>query len=254
MKISHTAQFLGLVLLAAVLSQAATSWHVARIVSVNNTTETRNTVWVVNTPVVDEKQVCTLTVHVRDKIVTASYEPDESRPAAPKEWTKNKAVLAQVVGDYLYVRSSSSDEVRARISKTKPAPPVQPWTPEETETLKTALAGTPEQDPESMIGFDAPAKPASAAQPAAAAPVPQAAPAPSPEPTMGTVKVSSVPFLAEVFVDGESVGYTPAKVALAPGKHSFRCEKSGYTPWTKEITITAGSELTLDATLILNKK
>jgi hypothetical protein len=52
-----------------------------------------------------------------------------------------------------------------------------------------------------------------------------------------------------VFVDGESMGYTPAKLKLAPGKHSFRCEKAGYKPWTKDITITAGSELTLDATL-----
>jgi len=38
-------------------------------------------------------------------------------------------------------------------------------------------------------------------------------------------------------------------VSLTPGKHSFRVEKPGYRPWTKEITITVGSELTLDASL-----
>ena len=61
--------------------------------------------------------------------------------------------------------------------------------------------------------------------------------------------VRSTPFLSEVFVDGASMGYTPAKIALAPGKHTFRVEKPGYKPWTKEMTITVGSELTLDATL-----
>ena len=66
---------------------------------------------------------------------------------------------------------------------------------------------------------------------------------------MGVVTVRSTPFLSEVFVDGDSMGYTPAKVSLLPGKHSFRVEKSGYRPWSKEITITIGSELTLDATL-----
>jgi len=61
--------------------------------------------------------------------------------------------------------------------------------------------------------------------------------------------VRSTPYLSEVFVDGDSMGYTPAKIALAPGKHTFRVEKPGYTPWTKVMTITVGSELTLDATL-----
>jgi hypothetical protein len=50
-------------------------------------------------------------------------------------------------------------------------------------------------------------------------------------------------------VDGDSMGYTPAKIALGPGKHTFRVEKPGYSPWTKVVTITVGSELTLDATL-----
>jgi PEGA domain len=45
------------------------------------------------------------------------------------------------------------------------------------------------------------------------------------------------------------MGYTPAKLKLVRGKHTFRCEKQGYKPWTKEITLTTGSELMLDATL-----
>jgi hypothetical protein len=63
-----------------------------------------------------------------------------------------------------------------------------------------------------------------------------------------------MPYLAEVFVDGEKVGYTPAKLKLPPGKHALRCEKRGYKPWTKDVTVTADSELTLDATLSLGRK
>ena len=66
---------------------------------------------------------------------------------------------------------------------------------------------------------------------------------------MGSVSIRSTPYLAEIFVDGNDMGYAPAKVNLAPGKHSVRLEKPGYKNWTKDITMTAGSELTLDATL-----
>jgi hypothetical protein len=45
------------------------------------------------------------------------------------------------------------------------------------------------------------------------------------------------------------MGYTPAKINLPPGKHAFRVEKPGYKPWTKEMMITVGSELALDASL-----
>jgi hypothetical protein len=61
--------------------------------------------------------------------------------------------------------------------------------------------------------------------------------------------VRSTPYLSEIFVDGEPMGYTPATIPLAPGNHAIRVEKAGYKPWTKEMTITVDSELTLDATL-----
>jgi hypothetical protein len=249
------------VLLTVVLTGAlwaVSGWQVARIVGVNETTETRSQVWVVNTPITEEQKVYILTVHVRDKMITASYAPKESEPPPPEDWKKDKAVQAQIAGDYLYVRSSAAGEVRARISKTKPAPPVKPWTQEEIAVLRTALTPDQDQDSDAIIGFDSTSKSAKskkAAEPATPEPEVVVPPPPPPaEPTTGLVHVSSVPYLAEVFVDGTSVGYTPAKVALNPGKHTFRCEKQGYQAWTKEILITAGSELTLDATLPLAKK
>src|SRR5260370_7338015 len=86
---------------------------------------------------------------------------------------------------------------------------------------------------------------------AAPEPVPLPPP-PPPAPSTGTVTVRSTPFLSEVFVDGDSMGYTPAKIALVPGKHSFRVEKPGYQAWMKEMTVTVGSDLTLHTTLAKN--
>jgi len=63
------------------------------------------------------------------------------------------------------------------------------------------------------------------------------------------VSVASTPYLAEVYIDNDSMGYTPAKIRLAPGKHIVRLEKAGYKTWSKEVNVTEGSELTMDATM-----
>jgi hypothetical protein len=107
-----------------------------------------------------------------------------------------------------------------------------------------------EAPPGSMVGFSQEESTSSSRGTKQAETAPPPAPAPAPLPaTTGLVNVRSTPYLSEVFVDGESMGYTPAKLSLASGKHSFRVEKPGYKSWTKEITITIGSELTLEASL-----
>lgn len=245
-----------MVLLLACLGWTAdAAWQPARIVSVKSETQTKHTLWMVNTPIANAHEVYTIAVHVSDRIITGSYVPSDAHPAPPTTWLKDHPVQVQITGDYMFVRSSPADEVRLRISKNKPGSMMQPWTAEETSTVKDSLAGGPAAPAHSMIGFDAPSKPE---------PEPSAEPAPQPaepeatattqEAATGEVAISSVPYLAEVFVDGESMGYTPAKLHLAPGKHTFRCDKPGYKPWTKDITITAGSQLTLDATLTANSK
>ncbi|HEX7423405.1 MAG TPA: PEGA domain-containing protein, partial [Terriglobales bacterium] len=141
----------------------------------------------------------------------------------------------------LYLRSSTG-RLRLHITQRKTAGPMQPITAEEKKRLSGLDAAT--QSPQSMIGFS------KAGEDKAAAPEPAPPPPPPPPaPSTGTVTVRSTPYLSEVFVDGDSMGYTPAKIALGPGKHNFRVEKAGYKAWTKEMTITVGSELTLDATL-----
>jgi hypothetical protein len=238
-----------LVFCALELFAADSPWQQARIVEVKQTVDTRTSTWIVNTPIQSEETVCVIRIHIKDKVLQGIYTLDKSQPAPPAEWVKHAPVRAQIVGDRMFLKGPNGHDYKLRVVSTKSAVMLDPWTQKEL-TAEKAAAMT-EEAKHSMIGFDdkaeAPEKPAASATPEPAPDAP--APAPAPEPPAGQVNISSVPYLAEVFVDGESVGYTPAKLKLAPGKHSFRCEKAGYKPWTKDITVTQGSELTLDATL-----
>jgi PEGA domain len=229
---------------------ADSPWQTARIVDVRTATNSRNTVWVVNTPITDEETECLIRIHFKDKIFQGSYVLGKSQASPPPEWVKHTPVRVQFVGDTMFLKAPEGIDYKLHVTSTKPAHMMDPLTPEEIAAEKAAAARE-QEPPESMIGFDTPEPPAK--QPAAQA-QPVASPEPPPEPTKGTVAISSMPYLAEVFVDGESIGYTPAKLHLPPGKHAFRCEKSGYRPWTKEITVTTGSEQTLDATLEMERK
>ena len=86
-------------------------------------------------------------------------------------------------------------------------------------------------------------------------PVPtQSEPAVAPEPpagvlTIGTVEVRSTPDGAEVYVDGAFIGNAPATLKLAAGQHTIRVTQSGFKDWSREITVQAGSEAHLSASL-----
>lgn len=237
-----------LLFLSCFLVAADSPWQQARIVDVKKAVDTRTSTFIVNTPIQDEETVCMVRVHLKDKILQGVYTLDKSQPGPPAEWVKHAPVRAQIVGDRLFLKGPDGHDYKLRITSAKSAPLLDPWTTQEV-TAEKAAAMT-EETKHSMIGFDD--KPDTTASPVNATPppaTPEPAPPAAPETPTGTVSISSVPYLAEVFVDGESMGYTPAKLKLAPGKHSFRCEKPGYKPWAKDISVTAGSELTLDATL-----
>jgi PEGA domain len=217
---------------------AETLWQYGRIVAVKKSVTTSTKAWVVNTPLDEEHTQYTISVHVQDRIIVGNYEISATQSEPPPEWTPGSAVKLEVSGDSLYLRSATGS-LRLHITQRKTAGPMQAVTAEEKKHLSELDA-----PPQSMVGFSkAGEDKATAPEPA---PLP---PPPPPAPSTGTVTVRSTPFLSEVFVDGDSMGYTPAKIALGPGKHSFRVEKPGYKAWTKEMTITVGSELTLDATL-----
>ena len=73
--------------------------------------------------------------------------------------------------------------------------------------------------------------------------------APNGSQQMGTVSVVSTPEGAEVYSDGAFVGNAPASLKLAAGKHTIRVTASGYKEWSRDVTVMAGSEAKLTATL-----
>ncbi len=116
-----------------------------------------------------------------------------------------------------------------------------------------------------------PAAPVPAALPAPpAAPVPTAAPAPAatpvpaavvssaplvPAPVAGSVpdgikcNFSSTPAGAEITLDGKFVGSTPSQIELSVGTHAVLFSMPGFAQWKRDLTVTAGSELTVNAVL-----
>jgi PEGA domain-containing protein len=69
------------------------------------------------------------------------------------------------------------------------------------------------------------------------------------EDALGTVSVSSNPDGADVYADDEFVGNAPANLKLKAGKHSIKVKASGYKDWSRDLTVHAGSEMRLIATL-----
>ena len=65
----------------------------------------------------------------------------------------------------------------------------------------------------------------------------------------GDVTVTSTPDSADVFVDGTFKGNTPSTLKLTAGKHMVRVTSAGYKDWEREIDVTAGSEVKLNAKL-----
>lgn len=65
----------------------------------------------------------------------------------------------------------------------------------------------------------------------------------------GTLTVKSTPDAADVSVDGNFMGDTPASLKLAAGKHTVKVSHARYKDWSREITVSAGSDMNLDAGL-----
>jgi hypothetical protein len=65
----------------------------------------------------------------------------------------------------------------------------------------------------------------------------------------GSVNVSSNPSGADVLLDGNFIGNSPASLKLAPGKHTILVKMSGWKDWTRDLTVQPGSEVQLAAVL-----
>jgi hypothetical protein len=63
------------------------------------------------------------------------------------------------------------------------------------------------------------------------------------------VMVSSEPTGADIYVDGDFMGNTPSLIELPAGSHTIRVEAKGQKPWSRTVSLTAGSKVTLQAAL-----
>jgi len=66
---------------------------------------------------------------------------------------------------------------------------------------------------------------------------------------IATVALSTSPDGADIYADGVFVGNAPANLKLPAGKHTIRVSQSEYKDWSREITVQAGAESRLIATL-----
>lgn len=60
---------------------------------------------------------------------------------------------------------------------------------------------------------------------------------------------SSTPGGAEIQVDGKYVGSTPSALQVSLGKHTIEISLPGFAGWKRELTVEAGSQLTVNAVL-----
>jgi hypothetical protein len=74
---------------------------------------------------------------------------------------------------------------------------------------------------------------------------------PVPPQETGSVQVTSVPPGAEVYLDNEYHGTTPAAISAVPaGSHTIGIRMNGFEPWSVPVTITKGSNETIPARLV----
>jgi hypothetical protein len=66
---------------------------------------------------------------------------------------------------------------------------------------------------------------------------------------VATITVKSTPSSADIEVDGKFVGNTPSTIQLAAGEHEIVIEKEGLRPWQRTMTVSAGGNINIDATL-----
>jgi len=64
-----------------------------------------------------------------------------------------------------------------------------------------------------------------------------------------TVTITSAPTGCDISVDGKFMGSTPSTLKLPPGDHYLSVEKEGLTPWTRQMTVTSGGSVSINATL-----
>lgn len=63
------------------------------------------------------------------------------------------------------------------------------------------------------------------------------------------LSVSSTPAGADIELDGSFVGNTPSEISIAEGDHTIQVTKPGFKSWERNLKVTAGSTVRLEAEL-----
>lgn len=71
----------------------------------------------------------------------------------------------------------------------------------------------------------------------------------APTPIRGSVDISSVPAMADVYIDGKAVGRTPLILDLLVGEHKVELRREGYTSKTQSIIVAEGKSSSLNIEL-----
>lgn len=61
--------------------------------------------------------------------------------------------------------------------------------------------------------------------------------------------MTSIPDGADIEVDGNFVGNTPSDLQLSEGDHAITVKKPGFSDWGRQMKVTAGSSVHLNAEL-----
>ena len=65
-----------------------------------------------------------------------------------------------------------------------------------------------------------------------------------------SLRLSTSPAGARVFLDGASKGETPLRLEASPGKHEVRIALAGYEEWEAQVDLAQGAEVPLDVELV----
>ena len=69
------------------------------------------------------------------------------------------------------------------------------------------------------------------------------------DPEFSSVTIKSIPFGAEISIDGKFAGNTPSTLRLKSGDHKISVKQAGYALWERTLTLSAGGNITVNATL-----
>jgi PEGA domain len=64
-----------------------------------------------------------------------------------------------------------------------------------------------------------------------------------------TMKITSEPEGAEIYIDGSLTGTTPSIFNIAAGAHKISVKQAGFQNWEREVQVLAGSDINFRATL-----